>query len=148
MNPRDIEAIKKYLPHRYPFLMVDRVIDIIPGKSITALKNLSANEPFFSGHFPRMSVMPGVLMVEAMAQASGMLIYETLGVVPEGELYFLAGIDKVRFKRLVVPGDQLRLHVELTKHRLDVWKFTGTASVDGEVACIAEFTNIREQKSE
>lgn len=146
MRLNDIESIKEYLPHRYPFLMVDRVMEVIPGKSITALKNLSANEPFFSGHFPRMSVMPGVLMVEAMAQASGMLIYATLGVAPGSELYFLAGIDNVRFKRLVVPGDQLRLHVELTKHRLDVWKFTGTASVDGEVACTAEFTNIREQQ--
>jgi len=143
---QDIEAIKKYLPHRYPFLMVDRVLEIVPGKSITAIKNVTANEPFFTGHFPRMSVMPGVLMIEAMAQASGILTYETLAAAPEGELYFLAGVDNVRFKRLVIPGDQLRLQIELIKHRLDVWKFMGTASVEGEVACTAEFMNIREQK--
>ncbi len=146
MKPQDIEAIKKYLPHRYPFLMVDRVLEVIPGKSITAIKNITANEPQFTGHFPRMTVMPGVLMVEAMAQASGILTYVTREIVPEGELYFLAGIDNVRFKRLVIPGDQLRLYVELTKHRLDVWKFIGTATVDGEVACTAEFMNVREQK--
>jgi 3-hydroxyacyl-[acyl-carrier-protein] dehydratase len=143
---KNIEAIKKYLPHRYPMLMVDRVLEVVPGKYITAFKNVSANEPFFNGHFPRMPVMPGVLMVEAMAQASGILIYETLEIIPEDELYFLAGIDNVRFKRLVVPGDQLKLHVELTKHRLDVWKFTGTATVEGEVACTAEFMNIKNKE--
>lgn len=148
MEQKDIEAIKKYLPHRYPFLMVDRVLNIIPGKSIDAIKNISANEPQFTGHFPRMAVMPGVLMVEAMAQVSGILTYATLETVPEGELYFLAGIDNVRFKRLVIPGDQLHLHVELVKHRLDLWKFVGTATVDGEVACTAEFMNVKEQKSE
>ncbi|MBS0352192.1 MAG: 3-hydroxyacyl-ACP dehydratase FabZ [Proteobacteria bacterium] len=145
-QPKYIEAIKKYLPHRYPFLMVDRVIEVIPGKHITAIKNVSINEPFFNGHFPHMPVMPGVLMIEAMAQASGILTYETLETVPEGELYFLAGIDNVRFKRLVVPGDQLQLHVELNKHRLDVWKFSGTATVEGEVACTAEFMNIKNKE--
>lgn len=148
MKGIDIEKIKKYLPHRYPFLMIDRVLEVVPGKSITAIKNVSANEPYFSGHFPRMAVMPGVLMVEAMAQTSGILTYATLETVPEEELYFLAGIDNVRFKRLVIPGDQLHLHIELTKHRLDVWKFTGTASVDGEIACTAEFMNIKEHRSE
>lgn len=148
MRQQDIEAIKKYLPHRYPFLMVDRVIEIVPGKSITAIKNVSANEPHFTGHFPSLAVMPGVLMVEAMAQTSGILTYATLDRVPQGELYFLAGIDKVRFKRLVTPGDQLLLHIELLKHRLEVWKFAGTATVNGEVACIAEFTNVKEQNSD
>lgn len=148
MEQMNIEEIKGYLPHRYPFIMIDRIIEIIPGKSITAIKNVTINEPFFSGHFPRMSVMPGVLMVEAMAQVSGILIYKTLGIVPKSELYFLAGVDNARFKRLVTPGDQLRLHVELGKRRLDLWKFTGVASVDGEVACTAEFMNIKEQQSD
>jgi 3-hydroxyacyl-[acyl-carrier-protein] dehydratase len=145
---KGIEVIKKYLPHRYPFLLVDRILEVVPGKSIKAIKNVSANEPYFNGHFPSMAVMPGVLMIEAMAQASGILTYETLKSVPKGELYFLAGVDNVRFKRLVVPGDQLHLHVELTKHRLDVWKFLGTASVEGEVACTAEFMNVKEHKSD
>lgn len=148
MSVKNIEAIKQYLPHRYPFLLVDRVVDLVPGKSITAYKNVSANEPYFNGHFPKMAVMPGVLMVEAMAQASGILIFETLGTVPEDELYFLGGIDNVRFKRLVVPGDQLHLHIALTKQKLNVWKFTGTASVGNEVACTAEFMNIKENKSD
>jgi len=141
-----IEEIKGYLPHRYPFVMIDRIIEIIPGKSLTAIKNVTINEPFFSGHFPRMSVMPGVLLIEAMAQASGILIYKSLGILPGSELYFLAGVDNARFKRLVIPGDQLQLHIELMKHRLDLWKFAGTASVDGEVACTAEFMNIKEQQ--
>ncbi len=144
-NIKDIEEIKKYLPHRYPFLLVDRVLAVTPGKSLTAIKNVTANEPFFNGHFPKMAVMPGVLIVEAMAQASGMLIYETIGFT-NGELYFLAAIDNVRFKRLVIPGDQIKLDIELVKTRLNVWKFTGVASVEGVVACTAEFTNIREQE--
>jgi 3-hydroxyacyl-[acyl-carrier-protein] dehydratase len=143
---KSAEEIKNNLPHRYPFLLVDRVIEIIPGKSLTAIKNVTINEPFFIGHFPRMAVMPGVLLVEAMAQASGILIFETLGT--NEDLFFLAGMDNVRFKRLVTPGDQLRLHIELIKQRLGVWKFSGTASVDGEVACTAEFTNVKEHKSD
>jgi 3-hydroxyacyl-[acyl-carrier-protein] dehydratase len=148
MEQMNIEEIKGYLPHRYPFIMIDRIVEIIPGKSITAIKNVTINEPFFSGHFPRMSVMPGVLLIEAMAQASGILIYRTLGILPKDELYFLAGVNNARFKRLVTPGDQLRLHIELGKHRLDLWKFSGVASVEGEVACTAEFMNIKEQQSD
>ena len=140
----DIEAIKRYLPHRYPFIMVDRITEVIPGQSLTALKNVTINEPFFQGHFPSRAVMPGVLIVEALAQASGILIYRTLGIMPEDELYFFAGIDNVRFKRLVVPGDQLVLHLELGKHRLDLWKLKGTASVNGEIACVAELMVIRD----
>ncbi len=146
MRQMDIEQIRKYLPHRYPFLMIDRVTEVIPGKSLTAIKNVTINEPFFAGHFPRQSVMPGVLLIEAMAQASGILIYQTLGILPEQELYFLAGIDNARFKRLVIPGDQLTLHIELGKHRLDLWKFKGTAMVQNEVACVAEFMNIKENE--
>jgi 3-hydroxyacyl-[acyl-carrier-protein] dehydratase len=148
MGRMNIEEIKGYIPHKYPFIMIDRVIDIVPGKTITAIKNVTIDEPFFTGHFPRMSIMPGVLLIEAMAQASGILIYKSLEILPGSELYFLAGINNVRFKRLVIPGDQLRLHVELVKHRLDLWKFTGTATVDNEIACTAEFMNIKEQQSD
>lgn len=142
----NVEEIKGYIPHRYPFIMVDRVQELIPGKSITAIKNVTVNEPFFQGHFPRMAVMPGVLIIEAMAQTSGLLIYKTLEVTPGSELYFLAGVDKARFKRIVTPGDQLKLHIELIKRRMDLWKFSGTASVDNEVVCTAEFMNIKEQQ--
>lgn len=148
MEQMNIEEIKGYLPHRYPFIMIDRIVEIVPGKSITAIKNVTINEPFFTGHFPRMSIMPGVLMIEAMAQVSGILIYKTLKILPGSELYFLAGVDHARFKRLVTPGDQLRLHVELVRNRMDLWKFTGTASVNNEVACSAEFMNIKEQQSD
>jgi 3-hydroxyacyl-[acyl-carrier-protein] dehydratase len=148
MRQMDIEQIRRYLPHRYPFLMIDRVLEVVPGKSLTAIKNVTVNEPFFTGHFPHQSVMPGVLLVEAMAQASGILIYQTLGILPETELYFLAGIDNARFKRLVIPGDQLVLQIELIKHRLDLWKFKGTALVQDEVACVAEFMNIKESKND
>lgn len=144
----DVEEIKRYLPHRYPFLLVDRVLSFTEGKELTAIKNVSSNEPFFNGHFPAKAIMPGVLMVEALAQASGILIYKTLRTVPEGELYFLAGVDKARFKRLVVPGDQLQLHLEIIKHRRDLWKFQATATVDGELACSAEIMNIRNNDSD
>ncbi len=142
----NVEEIKGYLPHRYPFIMVDRVKELIPGKSITAIKNVTINEPFFQGHFPRMAIMPGVLIIEAMAQASGLLIYKTLAMVPDSELFFLAGVDNARFKRIVTPGDQLCLHIELVKRRMDLWKFSGTASVDNEVVCTAEFMNIKGQQ--
>ena len=142
MAQMDIEAIKQFLPHRYPFLLIDRVIEITD-KSLTAIKNVTANELFFLGHFPSQSVMPGVLLIESLAQASGILIYKTLNKLPEKELYYLAGVDKARFKRLVIPGDQLRINVEIEKHRLDLWKFKGTVSVDNEIACTAEFMNIK-----
>ncbi len=143
----NIEEIKGYIPHRYPFIMVDRVQELIPGKSITAIKNVTINEPFFQGHFPQMAVMPGVLIIEAMAQTSGLLIYKTLETPPGSELFFLAGVDNARFKKVVTPGDQLQLHIELVKRRMDLWKFTGTASVNNEVVCTAEFMNIKEQQS-
>ncbi len=142
MTQMDIEAIKQFLPHRYPFLLIDRVIEITD-KSLTAIKNVTANELFFLGHFPSQSVMPGVLLIESLAQASGILIYKILNKLPEKELYYLAGVDKARFKRLVIPGDQLRINVEIEKHRLDLWKFKGTVSVDDEIACTAEFMNIK-----
>jgi 3-hydroxyacyl-[acyl-carrier-protein] dehydratase len=142
----NVEEIKGYLPHRYPFFLVDRVQELIPGKSITAIKNVTINEPYFQGHFPRMAVMPGVLIIEALAQASGLLIYKTLETLPGSELFFLAGVDNARFKRVVTPGDQLRLYIELVKRRMDLWKFTGTASVNDEIVCTADFMNIKEQQ--
>jgi len=140
----DINEVRQYLPHRYPFLLIDKVIQVQPGKSIVAIKNVTANEYFFTGHFPTFPVMPGVLIVEALAQASGILTFQTEQHYPrEGELFYLAGIDNARFKRMVIPGDILRLEVELVKSRLGLWKFKGVAFVEEEVACTAEFMNIQ-----
>ena len=138
------DEIKKYLPHRYPFLLVDRVLEMEKHQSIKAYKNVSFNEPFFNGHFPSRPVMPGVLIVEAMAQASGILILHGSGLsYEESGLYFLAGIDQARFKRVVEPGDQLMLDVEVVKVRKTLWKFQGRATVNGELACEAVFMNIK-----
>src|SRR3990167_9652810 len=136
--------VLKYLPHRYPFLLVDTVLDYELNKSLTAIKNVTFNEPFFNGHFPGLPVMPGVLMVEALAQASGILMYRSFDRFPSTEdLFYLAGIDNTRFKRKVVPGDQLQLMVEVMRQRENLWKFKGEATVNGELACYAEFLNIR-----
>lgn len=139
------EKIRRYLPHRYPFLLVDRVLSIESKKSIVAIKNVTANEPFFTGHFPDTPIMPGVLIIEAMAQTSGILIYASLGIFPrqKKDLFYLAGVEHARFKKLVSPGDQLRIEVEMLKERLNLWKFRGTATVEGELACSAEFMNIK-----
>lgn len=135
----DIKEVQKYLPHRYPFLLVDRVISIIPGESIVAIKNVSINEPYFNGHFPQKAVMPGVLIVEAMAQAAGILGFKTLNKTPEdGSIYLFVGADKVRFKRQVVPGDQLELKVEYVSDRRSIWKFNCSSYVDGQLAAAAE----------
>lgn len=137
----DIKEIQTYLPHRYPFLLVDRVTELTLGESITAIKNVSINEPFFQGHFPQKAVMPGVLIVEAMAQASGILGFKTLDKTPaDGSLYLFVGADKVKFKRQVVPGDQLTLKVDYVSDRRGIWKFTCTAHVDGELAATADIT--------
>ena len=139
-----IEEIMSYLPHRYPFLLVDRVTECDLNTSIAGYKNISINENFFNGHFPGKAVMPGVLMIEAMAQLSGILILKSLDLNPSEEnLFFLAGVDEARFKRVVVPGDRLDMHVEVIKVRKNLWKFKGTCSVDGELACAAEFMNIK-----
>ena len=135
----DIHEILKQLPHRYPFLMVDRVVSMEKGKSIQALKNVTINEPFFNGHFPHRPVMPGVLMLEAIAQAAALLAFDTLGVTPDDKtVYYFAGIDGARFKRPVEPGDQLILTITIDRVRGGIWKFKGVATVGDEVACEAE----------
>lgn len=134
-----IEEIKEYLPHRYPFLLVDRVTELEIGESIAGYKNISANEHFFSGHFPNKPVMPGVLMVEALAQISGILGFKTVGKTPsDGAIYYLVGMSKTRFKKPVIPGDQLHLKASVLVGKRNLWKFQGTASVDGEIACETE----------
>lgn len=144
MSSISINEIMTLLPHRYPFLLVDRVLSCTPNESILAIKNISVNEPQFTGHFPQSPVMPGVLMIEALAQAAGILIYKTLEVLPSPDnWFFLAGVDDARFKRIVIPGDQLQLSVEIVKARRDIWKFKGTATVDGELACSAEIMTAR-----
>lgn len=139
MNSVKIHDIMKCLPHRYPFLLVDRVLEVVDNTSLVAIKNVTINEPFFTGHFPQAPVMPGVLIIEAMAQASGVLIYAITQQLPSLEnMFFLAGIDDARFKRVVEPGDQLRMEIELLKVRRDIYKFKCVATVDGELACSAE----------
>lgn len=139
MSEMYIEEIKSLLPHRYPFLMVDRVLDIVIGESLTAIKNISVNEPQFPGHFPQQPIMPGVLMIEAMAQAAGILAFKTGDTSPDkGFTFYLAGIDKARFKRPVVPGDQLLMKVKLLKTKRSIWVFEGKAYVDDELAVTAE----------
>lgn len=134
----DINEIKNIIPHRYPFLLVDKVLEMEEGKRVVGLKNVTVNEPFFQGHFPDYPVMPGVLIVEALAQAGAIAI---LGKEENrGKLGFLAGIDKCRFKRQVKPGDQLKLEVEIVRVKGPIGKGKGTATVDGELACEAEIT--------
>ena len=134
----DIHEILEYLPHRYPMLLVDRVLEVIPGERIVALKNVSFNEPHFTGHFPHHPVMPGVLIMEALAQAAGILAFKTAGEKPTpGSLFMFAGIDDARFKRQVMPGDQLHLHVEIERWMRNVLKLKAEARVDGELAAEA-----------
>lgn len=135
----DIHQILKQLPHRYPFLLVDRVLSIETGKRIVALKNVTMNEPFFTGHFPHRPVMPGVLILEAMAQAAALLSFDAQGVTPDDKtVYYFAGIDGARFKRPVEPGDQLTLDVTLERAKAGIFKFKGVTRVGEEVACEAE----------
>ncbi len=133
----DIQEIMAVLPHRYPFLLVDRVLEIDPGKKIVALKNVSMNEPFFQGHFPQHPIMPGVLIVEAMAQVGGILAYKSSSE-NEGKLVFFMGIDKAKFRRPVYPGDQLRLAVTVLRERPPFWKLKGMAYVNGQLVAEAE----------
>lgn len=136
----DIHNIMKLIPHRYPFLLVDRVLDYVPSERLTAIKNVTMNEPCFTGHFPGRPVMPGVLMIEAIAQAGALLFFQThidLGK-PDTGLMFLAGIDNARFKRVVEPGDQLRIEVEVLKIRTPVWRMIGKIYVEDKLVCSAE----------
>jgi len=135
----DINEILQYLPHRYPFLLVDRVLEMEPGKRILALKNVTMNEPFFPGHFPHHPVMPGVLIVEAMAQAAAVLSFASMGIKPDDKsVVYFAGIDAVRFKRPVTPGDQLLLDVTITQSKRNIYKYKAVARVGEEVATEAE----------
>ena len=135
----DISEILQHLPHRYPFLLVDRVLSCEPGKRLKAIKNVTINEHFFQGHFPGRPVMPGVLLLEALAQATGILGVRTMEKKPaEDEMYFFVGIDNARFKQPVRPGDQILLDVEFIKERRKIWKFYGQASVDGQLVTTAD----------
>lgn len=139
MNVLDIHQVLKYLPHRYPFLLIDRVLDYELGKSLRAIKNVTINEPFFQGHFPFRPVMPGVLILEAIAQATGILAFLSTGTRPtEQSLYYFVGVDNARFKQPVEPGDQMLLEVEVIRTVRGVWKFRGEAKVDGKVVASAE----------
>jgi beta-hydroxyacyl-ACP dehydratase FabZ len=134
----DIQAIMDFLPHRYPFILVDRILDLVPGEKITALKNVTINEPFFQGHFPSFPIMPGVLIVEAMAQAAGVLALESMPAEKRGAPVFFMGLDKVKFRKPVVPGDQLVLEVQIIKFRSKVVKASGKALVQDNVVAEAE----------
>ncbi len=139
MSTMDINEIMQHLPHRYPFLLVDRVVGYETGKWLKGIKNVSVNEPCFTGHFPHRPVMPGVLILEALAQATGLLAFKTKGEIPgEDSLYYFVGIDSARFKKPVEPGDQIELCVELIKRKRDMWRFKAEAIVDGKVVCAAE----------
>lgn len=134
----DINEIKQYLPHRYPFLLVDRVVELKRGESIVAYKNLTANEEYFNGHFPEKPVFPGVLLVEAMAQAAGILGFKTMDKTPaDGSIYYFVGADNLRFKRPCVPGDQVMLRATIVGERRGIWKFDVSADVDGELCSSA-----------
>ena len=139
MNSLDINQIKQYLPHRYPLLLVDRVLNWESGKSINAIKNVTINEEFFNGHFPNKPVMPGVMTIEALAQTSALLAFLTMGQKPdENAVVYFLGIDNARFKRPVEPGDQLHMHVEILRHSRGIWKFQARATVDDQLAVEAE----------
>lgn len=139
MNAMDIHQILEHLPHRYPFLLVDRVLECIPAERILALKNVSINEPFFPGHYPHHPVMPGVLIVEALAQAAAILSFKTMGGKPDDKsVYYFVGIDGARFKKPVSPGDQLMLEVSIKANKRGLWKFAAQALVGNQVAAEAE----------
>jgi 3-hydroxyacyl-[acyl-carrier-protein] dehydratase len=139
MTSLDIHQILEHLPHRYPMLLVDRVLEMEPGKNIKALKNVTINEPFFPGHYPHSPVMPGVLVVEAMAQTAAILTFITMNAKPDPDsVYYFVGIDRARFKKPVMPGDQMILEVELTRSMRGMWKYAAKATVDGALCAEAE----------
>ncbi len=135
----DINAIMRMIPHRYPFLMIDKVADIVVNESAVGIKNVSIAEPHFQGHFPSRPVMPGVLIIEAMAQTAAVLVVKTLGVEAEGKLVYFMSVDKARFRKPVVPGDVLHVHVSKDRMRGNVWRFVGEAKVDGTLCAEATF---------
>lgn len=134
----DVREVMNSLPHRYPFILVDRIIELNPGKKVVGLKNVTINEPFFQGHFPGTPIMPGVLIVEAMAQTGGVLAIKSLPEGSEGALMYFMGLDQVKFRKQVVPGDQLIMELEIIKQRAKIMKLSGTAKVDGQVAVEAQ----------
>lgn len=136
----DIHAIKRMIPHRYPFLLVDRIFNIVAAETAVGLKNVTANEPHFEGHFPVQPVMPGVMIVEAMAQTASVLVVHTLDLVDKEMLVYFMSLDKAKFRKVVEPGDQLELHVKVLRGRSKIWKFWGEAKVEGKIAAEAEFT--------
>ena len=136
----DIEGIKRLIPHRYPFLLVDRLVDIVKGERAVGIKNVTVNEPFFEGHFPSRPIMPGVLIVESMAQTAGCLVLHTLGTDADNKLVYFMTIDDARFRRPVTPGDQMRVHVEQQRSRGNVFKFKGRATVDDVLCAEATFS--------
>ena len=147
MSEMYVEEIRRFLPHRYPFLLIDRVLECVPGESLTALKNISINEPQFTGHFPDVPLMPGVLIIEALAQATGLLGFRTMSEEPSDELlYMLVGVDNVRFKRQVVPGDQLILKAKLIRRSKVIWKFECEATVEGQLVTKANLLCAAKEK--
>ena len=137
-TPMDIQNIMKHIPHRYPFILVDRILEMEPRKRVIGLKNVTMNEPFFQGHFPGTPIMPGVLILEAMAQTSGVLAISSLERGEEGALMYFMGLDQVKFRKMVVPGDQLIMELEVLKQRAKIMKLAGVAKVDGQVAAEAQ----------
>ncbi|HEX2116777.1 MAG TPA: 3-hydroxyacyl-ACP dehydratase FabZ [Alphaproteobacteria bacterium] len=135
----DIARITQMIPHRYPFLMIDRVVEVVPDATAVGIKNVSINEPYFQGHFPQRPVMPGVLIIEAMAQTAAVLVVHTLGINAEGKLVYFMSVDSARFRRPVLPGDQLRIHVSKERSRGNVWKFSGEAKVNGTLVAEATY---------
>lgn len=136
----ELDRIMRLIPHRYPMLMIDRVIDVVAGESAVGIKNVTINEPFFVGHFPQRPVMPGVLIVEAMAQTAGVLVVHSMGKEAEGNLVYFMTIDEARFRKPVVPGDQLHIHVKKERSRGNVWKFSGEAKVNGVLVAEAVYS--------
>ena len=144
----DIARIMHAIPHRYPFLMIDRVVDVVPGHSAVGIKNVSVNENFFQGHFPSHPVMPGVLIIESMAQTAAVLVVETLGPKSAGKLVYFMSVEGAKFRRPVVPGDQLRIHVTKDRQRGQVWKFTAVARVDDVSVAEATYTAMIRDRAE
>lgn len=136
----NIEEIKELIPHRYPFLLIDRVDELIVGEKITVLKNVSISEPHFQGHFPEIAVMPGVLIIEAMAQAAALLVAKTLNTSHHEKITYLTAVNDTKFRKIITPGDQLRIEVKIDKHKAMIWKFTGCAYVADELVAESSFS--------